>query len=75
MFMIALSIQDDHCTHYFCVFLKHHSQLHANKYLLRENNFDMHRSLFVMHIAAMESSSMVNMRSGDAKLLDWMIGR
>ena len=29
----------------------------------------------MMHVAAMESLSMVNMRGGDAKLSDWMIGR
>ena len=70
-----VSIQDDCCTHHFWVFLKCHTQLHTNKYLPRENNFDMHGSSFVMHVAAMESLSMVNMRGGDAKLSDWMIGR
>ena len=70
-----VSIQDDHCTHHFRVFLKRHARLHTNKYLPGENNFDMHGSLFVMRVAAMESLSMVNMRGGDAKLSDWMIGR
>lgn len=29
----------------------------------------------MMRVAAMESLSVVNMRGGDAKLSDWMIGR
>ena len=70
-----VSIQDDRCTHHFRVFLKRHARLRTNKYLAGKNNFDMHGSLFVIRVAAMESSSVVNMRSGDAKLLDWMIGR
>ena len=70
-----VSIQDDRCTHHFRVFLKRHAWLRTNKYLPGENNFDMHGSLFVMRVAAMESLSVVNMRGGDAKLSDWMIGR
>ena len=70
-----VSIQDDRCTHHFRVFLKRHARLRTNKYLPGENNFDMHGSLFVMRVAAMESLSVVNMRGGDAKLSDWMIGR
>ena len=49
-----VSIQDDRCTHHFRVFLKCHAQLCTNKYLVGKNNFDMHRSLFVMHVATMD---------------------
>lgn len=70
-----VTIQDDRRTHYFRVYLKRHAHLRTNEYLPQENDFDLHGALFVMRSAAMEPSSVVNMRGGDARLSDWLIGR
>jgi len=70
-----ITIQEHRRTHYFRVFYKRHTRLRTNNFLPTENNHDMRGSVFVMRVAALEPSSVVNMRGGDARLSDWMIGR
>ena len=62
-------------TYQFHVFYKRHVQLWANNYLPMTDGVLMQGSMFVMRVAALEPSSVVNMRGCDMILADYFIGK
>ena len=62
-------------TYRFRVFYKRHARLRANNHLPMTDGVSMRGSMFVMRVAALEPSSVVNMRGRDTVLADYFIGK
>ena len=62
-------------TYRFHVFYKRHARLRANNHLPMTDGVSMRGSMFVMRVAALEPSSVVNMRGRDTVLADYFIGK
>ena len=70
-----VNVKEGQHTHQFRVFYKWHVWLHTNTFLPMTDCVSMRGSMLVMHVAALDSSSIVSMWGGDTILVDFLIGR
>lgn len=70
----VVNVEEGELTHRFRIYYKMHSRL-GNKQLFPGSNCRMRGSLFVMRMAAIEPSSVVNMRGRDSVLADFLVKR
>ena len=70
-----VNIKEGQHTHQFRVFYKRHVWLHTNTFLPMTDCVSMRGSMLVMRVAALDSSSIVNMQGRDTILADFLIGR
>ena len=70
-----VNVKEGQHTHQFRVFYKWHVRLHTNTFLPMTDCVSMRGSMLVMRVAALDSSSIVNMRGHDTILADFLIGR
>ena len=70
-----VNVKEGQHTHQFRVFYKQHVWLHTNTFLPMTDCVSMRGSMLVMRVAALDSSSIVNMRGHDTILADFLIGR
>ena len=70
-----VNVKEGQHTHQFRVFYERHVRLHTNTFLPMTDCVSMRGSMLVMLVAALDSSSIVNMRGHDTILADFLIGR